>query len=51
MSRLRRFGHVQRRNNISRRMLRLGTPGWRPRGKPERRFMGLDVRVEDAVDH
>ncbi|KAI5087616.1 hypothetical protein C0J45_22105, partial [Silurus meridionalis] len=45
--RLRWFGHVQRRNTgyISRRMLRIETPGRRKRGRPRRRFM--DVVRED----
>ncbi|KAI5093161.1 hypothetical protein C0J45_17552, partial [Silurus meridionalis] len=45
--RLRWFGHVQRRDMgyISRRMLRMETPGRRKRGRPRRRFM--DVVRED----
>ncbi|KAI5609648.1 hypothetical protein C0J50_5859, partial [Silurus asotus] len=45
--RLRWFGHVQRRNMgyISRRMLRMETPGRRKRRRPRRRFM--DVVRED----
>ncbi|KAI5628575.1 hypothetical protein C0J50_3065, partial [Silurus asotus] len=45
--RLRWFGHEQRRymGYISRRMLRMETPGRRKRGRPWRRFM--DVVNED----
>ncbi|KAI5086783.1 hypothetical protein C0J45_23013, partial [Silurus meridionalis] len=45
--RLRWFGHVQRRNMgyISRRMLRMETPGRRKRGRSRSRFM--DVVGED----
>ena len=40
-SRLRWFGHVQRRDSeyICGRMMRLELPGRRPRGRPERRLM------------
>ncbi|KAI5093330.1 hypothetical protein C0J45_16468, partial [Silurus meridionalis] len=45
--RLRWFGHVQRRDMgyISRRMLRMETPGRRKKGRPRRRF--VDVGRED----
>ena len=57
-ARLRRFGHVRRRDSgdIGRRMLEL--PGRRRRGRPKRRFMDavkedmqvVGVRVEDTED-
>ena len=59
-TRLRWFGHVQRRDSeyISRKMKRLGLPGRRPGGRPERRFMDagkknlklVGVREEDEED-
>ncbi|XP_051814292.1 serine/threonine-protein kinase NLK isoform X2 [Acanthochromis polyacanthus] len=49
-SRLRWFGHVQRRESeyIGRRMLSFPLPGRRPRGRPKRRFMDV-VRVDMKV--
>ncbi|KAF7688951.1 hypothetical protein HF521_013758, partial [Silurus meridionalis] len=49
--RLRWFGHVQRRDMgyISRRMLRMETPGRRKRGRTRRRFMDV-VRENMQVD-
>ncbi|KAI5104704.1 hypothetical protein C0J45_6330, partial [Silurus meridionalis] len=49
-ARLRWFGHVQRRDMwyISRRMLRMETPGRRERGRPKRRFMNM-VREDMQV--
>ncbi|KAK3534836.1 hypothetical protein QTP86_026664, partial [Hemibagrus guttatus] len=59
-ARLRWFGHVQRRDSeyIGRRMLDMGLPGRRQRGKPKRRYMDginedmklVGARVEDAED-
>ena len=59
-ARLRRFGHVQRRDSehISRQMMRLELPGRSSIGRPKRRFMDgvkenlkLDsVREDDAED-
>ena len=47
-ARLRWFGHVLRRGTryIEQRMLRMGLPGVRKRGRPERRF--LDAVREDT---
>ncbi|KAK3575295.1 hypothetical protein QTP86_023417 [Hemibagrus guttatus] len=57
-ARLRWFGHVQRRDSeyIGRRMLDMGLPGRRQRGRPKRRYMDginedmklVGARVEDA---
>ncbi|KAK3563090.1 hypothetical protein QTP86_016327, partial [Hemibagrus guttatus] len=59
-ARLRWFGHVQRRDSeyIGRRMLDMGLPGRRQRGRPKRRYMDVineDMKlvgasVEDAED-
>ncbi|KAK3520147.1 hypothetical protein QTP70_016254 [Hemibagrus guttatus] len=59
-ARLRWFGHVQRRDSeyIGRRMLDMGLPGRRQRGRPKRRYMDVinedmklvGARVEDAED-
>ncbi|KAK3540327.1 hypothetical protein QTP70_029586 [Hemibagrus guttatus] len=59
-ARLRWFGHVQRRESeyIGRRMLDMGLPGRRQRGRPKRRYMDginediklVGARVEDAED-
>ncbi|KAK3526634.1 hypothetical protein QTP70_030849 [Hemibagrus guttatus] len=59
-TRLRWFGHVQRRDSeyIGRRMLDMGLPGRRQRGRPKRRYMDginedmklVGARVEDAED-
>ncbi|KAK3548620.1 hypothetical protein QTP70_015565, partial [Hemibagrus guttatus] len=58
--RLRWFGHVQRRESeyIGRRMLDMGLPGRRQRGRPKRRYMDginedmklVGASVEDAED-
>ncbi|KAK3531324.1 hypothetical protein QTP70_018124 [Hemibagrus guttatus] len=59
-ARLRWFGHVQRRESeyIGRRMLDMGLPGRRQRGRPKRRYMDginedmklVGASVEDAED-
>ncbi|KAK3545925.1 hypothetical protein QTP70_016972, partial [Hemibagrus guttatus] len=59
-ARLRWFGHVQRREGeyIGRRMLDMGLPGRRQRGRPKRRYMDginedmklVGASVEDAED-
>ncbi|KAK3511052.1 hypothetical protein QTP70_029380 [Hemibagrus guttatus] len=59
-ARLRWFGHVQRRESeyIGRRILDMGLPGRRQRGRPKRRYMDVinedmklvGARVEDAED-
>ncbi|KAK3548023.1 hypothetical protein QTP70_002688 [Hemibagrus guttatus] len=59
-ARLRWFGHVQRRESeyIGRRMLDMGLPGRRQRGRPKRRYIDginedmklVGARVEDAED-
>ncbi|KAK3555667.1 hypothetical protein QTP86_025750, partial [Hemibagrus guttatus] len=59
-ARLRWFGHVQRRDSeyIGRRMLDMGLPGRRQRGRPKRWYMDVinedmklvGARVEDAED-
>ncbi|KAK3524753.1 hypothetical protein QTP86_002469 [Hemibagrus guttatus] len=59
-ARLRWFGHVQRRESeyIGRRMLDMGLPGRRQRGRPKRKYMDVinedmklvGARVEDAED-
>ncbi|KAK3571485.1 hypothetical protein QTP86_012831 [Hemibagrus guttatus] len=59
-TRLRWFGHIQRRDSeyIGRRMLDMGLPGRRQRGRPKRRYMDginedmklVGARVEDAED-
>ncbi|KAK3569568.1 hypothetical protein QTP86_001618 [Hemibagrus guttatus] len=59
-ARLRWFGHVQRRESeyIGRRMLDMGLPGRRQRGRPKKRYMDginedmklVGARVEDAED-
>ena len=54
-ARLRWYGHVQRRNEgyIGKRMLEMGIPGRRRRGRPKRRFMDAvreDMRVVGATE-
>ena len=54
-ARLRWYGHVQRRNEgyIGKRMLGMGIPGRRKRGRPKRRYMdvvGEDMRVVGVTE-
>ena len=54
-SRLRWFGHVQRRDedHVGKRTMRMELPGRRRRGRPKRRYMDMvkeDLRVIGAVE-
>ena len=59
-SRLRRYGHIQRRDDdyVGQRVLKMELPGRRKRGRPKRRYMDtisedmrdLGLTEEDAMD-